>query len=69
MLTGRLKDRGFNVLPIIFPAVPEKSARLRFFITSEHSEEQIRQAVEATAEELKALREAGPLVVGRPVAE
>ena len=31
------------------PAVPEEEARLRFFITSEHTREQIEHAVERTA--------------------
>jgi 8-amino-7-oxononanoate synthase len=44
-LSDRLLARGLNVLPIIFPAVPLKSTRFRFFITSEHSEAQIRDAV------------------------
>jgi hypothetical protein len=47
-----LLARGINVQPILHPAVEEKATRLRFFITSRHSEEQIRQAVEAVAEEL-----------------
>jgi 8-amino-7-oxononanoate synthase len=37
--------------------VPEGMARLRFFITSEHTEEQIRQTVTLTAEKLKDLTE------------
>lgn len=52
MLSDRLLKRGVNALPIIFPAVPEKAARLRFFITSDHAPDDIRQAVAATAEEL-----------------
>jgi 8-amino-7-oxononanoate synthase len=40
------------VQPILYPAVPEKSARLRFFVPCEHSEIQIRQTVAALAEEL-----------------
>ena len=44
-LSSRLFERGFNVQPILYPAVPEKLARLRYFITCEHSEEDIRQAV------------------------
>lgn len=60
MLSNRLLERNINALPIIFPAVAEKSARLRFFITSEHTPEQIRETVEATAEELARIREDGP---------
>lgn len=40
---------GVNALPIIAPAVPDKQARLRFFLTSEHTEAQIEHAVEVTA--------------------
>lgn len=56
-LSNRLLARGINALPIVFPAVAEKSARIRFFITSEHSGEQIDRAVDATAEELAKMRE------------
>ena len=44
-ITDRMLARGVNVLPIIYPAVPLKAARLRFFVTSEHTPEQIRTAV------------------------
>ncbi|WP_422036039.1 aminotransferase class I/II-fold pyridoxal phosphate-dependent enzyme [Roseibium sp.] len=47
VLASRLSEEGVNVLPIIFPAVPEKSARLRYFITSEHTEIQIDNAINA----------------------
>jgi 7-keto-8-aminopelargonate synthetase-like enzyme len=46
-LGQKLFDRGVNVQPIIPPAVPEKSARLRFFLTSEHTRSQIDRTVEA----------------------
>lgn len=42
--------RGINVQPIIHPAVPERSARLRFFLSSLHEPDQIRHAVKTTAE-------------------
>jgi hypothetical protein len=45
--------RGVNVQPILYPAVEEKAARLRFFITSNHTPEQIRYTIQAMAEELK----------------
>ena len=48
--------RGLNVLPIIYPAVPIKAARLRFFLTSEHTPAQIREAVRTMREELDGLR-------------
>src|SRR5262249_14168793 len=51
-LTDKLLARGINALPIIHPAVPMKAARLRFFITSKHTPEQIRSTVKHVAEEL-----------------
>ncbi len=52
-LSHALFDRGINVQPILYPAVEEKAARLRFFISCCHSEDQIREAVTAVAEELE----------------
>ncbi|UUO06408.1 aminotransferase class I/II-fold pyridoxal phosphate-dependent enzyme [Blastopirellula sp. J2-11] len=54
-LSRNLYARGINVQPILYPAVEEKATRLRFFITSEHKEKQIRETVDATAEELAKL--------------
>jgi 8-amino-7-oxononanoate synthase len=54
-LSNALLRRGINANPIIYPAVPEDQARLRFFITSCHSEEQIRYTVKAIGEELELL--------------
>lgn len=51
-VSNALFERGINVQPILYPAVPEKSARLRFFISSQHTEAQIRETVAALAEEL-----------------
>jgi 8-amino-7-oxononanoate synthase/acyl carrier protein len=51
-LSHQLRSRGVNVQPILYPAVEERAARLRFFITSTHTAEQIRTTVRATAEEL-----------------
>jgi 7-keto-8-aminopelargonate synthetase-like enzyme len=44
-----LHERGVNVQPIVYPAVEEGLARLRFFLCADHSEEQIRTAVDAVA--------------------
>ncbi len=49
-LADRLLARGYNAFPIIPPGVPERSARLRFFISSEHTEAEIDGAVAAVAE-------------------
>jgi 8-amino-7-oxononanoate synthase len=43
---------GINVQPIMYPAVQERAARLRFFISSLHSEAQLAHAAEQTAEAL-----------------
>jgi 8-amino-7-oxononanoate synthase len=51
-----LLDRGINARPILYPAVRESAARVRFFVTSEHSEEQIVAAVEAVADLAAAVR-------------
>ncbi|MDA1050083.1 MAG: aminotransferase class I/II-fold pyridoxal phosphate-dependent enzyme [Planctomycetota bacterium] len=52
-LSRALFEDGINVQPILYPAVEEKAARLRFFITAMHSDEQIRQTVDATARRLR----------------
>ena len=45
---------GINVQPILYPAVEEKAARLRFFITARiTAKQQIRETVDAVAEELE----------------
>ncbi|MFC7448478.1 type I polyketide synthase [Rhodococcus daqingensis] len=56
-LSSALLTRGINVNPILYPAVPEDQARLRFFVTSCHTEDQIRYTVKTTAEELALLDE------------
>jgi len=48
--------RGVNVQPIVHPAVEESAARLRFFVTSLHTSEQIRYTVKVLAEELERMR-------------
>jgi len=59
MLADRLLKRGYNAFPIVPPGVPEQSARLRFFISSEHTAEDIEGAVAATREELTKLEREG----------
>jgi 8-amino-7-oxononanoate synthase len=55
-LSRRLFARGINVQPILHPAVEETAARLRFFVTSLHTEEQIRYTIEILADELERLQ-------------
>jgi 8-amino-7-oxononanoate synthase len=54
-----LLQRGVNALPIAFPGVPLDAARLRFFVTSEHTEDQIRTAITITADVIEGLRQSG----------
>ena len=58
-------ERGINVQPILHPAVEESAARLRFFITARHTEEQIRLTIEALAEVLMKI---DPAHLRRPAA-
>ncbi|MGZ8190184.1 MAG: aminotransferase class I/II-fold pyridoxal phosphate-dependent enzyme [Methylococcaceae bacterium] len=51
-MSQALFERGINVQPILYPAVPEKSARLRFFISCEHTEKQIDETIQAFCEEM-----------------
>jgi 8-amino-7-oxononanoate synthase len=50
-LSDALFKRGINVQPILYPAVPEQAARLRFFLSSEHTPEQIETAIGILEEE------------------
>jgi 8-amino-7-oxononanoate synthase len=59
MLAQRLLQRGINAFPVLPPGVPEATARLRFFVSSEHDEAQIDAAVAATREELDRLEAEG----------
>ncbi|MBW4514700.1 MAG: aminotransferase class I/II-fold pyridoxal phosphate-dependent enzyme [Timaviella obliquedivisa GSE-PSE-MK23-08B] len=49
-LSQNLAQRGINAQPMIHPSVPHNAARLRFFISCTHTEEQIRLTVETLAE-------------------
>jgi 7-keto-8-aminopelargonate synthetase-like enzyme len=51
-LSHALLARGVNVMPVLYPAVPAKAARLRFFLTAMHSEADMAMALDLTAEEL-----------------
>lgn len=46
-LSGYLAERGYLVLPVRPPTVPEGSARLRFSLTSAHSDSRLKGALEA----------------------
>jgi 8-amino-7-oxononanoate synthase len=55
-LSNRLFERGLDVQAMIPPSVAAGKSRLRFFVTLQHSEADIDQAVQWTAEELKKLQ-------------
>ena len=59
IVAGRLAEamyrRDINVQPILYPAVPERSSRLRFFLSSAHTNEQIDNTIDALAEESAAI--------------
>lgn len=52
----RLFTLGVNVQPIIYPAVPENAARLRFFLSSLHDEATLVRVAGLVAEVLTAIR-------------
>ncbi len=51
-LSNSLFAGGINVQPIIHPAVEEKAARLRFFLSADHTPEQLRGAAQALADRI-----------------
>lgn len=57
MLAQRLLKRGINAFPVLPPGVPEATARLRFFVSAEHTFDQIDAAIAATYEEAEKLAE------------
>lgn len=57
-LSQALFEQGINVQPILYPAVPESSARLRFFLSAAHEEAQIRATIAALAEAMAGTRAA-----------
>ena len=50
LVSQLLLERGINAQPILYPAVRESAARVRFFLTAEHTEDQIVRTVEALSE-------------------
>jgi 8-amino-7-oxononanoate synthase len=62
ILSHRLLARGYNVIPIIFPGVAENQSRLRFFMTCNHTPDQMAGVLDAIAEELPNIRKAPSFV-------
>ena len=54
-LAHAMRRRRVNIQPILYPAVDENQARLRFFVTARHTEQQLKSAVEVLTEEVTAI--------------
>ncbi len=52
-LSQILNQQGINVNPMVYPSVPYDAARLRLFITSLHTEEQISSTLNQTVKAIK----------------
>ena len=65
-LSSRLKEQGINVQPIVYPAVADDAARLRFFLSSTHSHDQLRWTAERVATTLAQIREEFPAAPSNP---
>jgi 8-amino-7-oxononanoate synthase len=59
LVSQMLLERGINARPILYPAVRESAARVRFFITAEHTEEQIVETVATVADVVALAARAG----------
>lgn len=57
IFSQEVRDRGVLALPMIYPGVEEGKARLRFFISAMHTDEDLRDAVDAAAESLPVARQ------------
>ena len=55
----RLFDAGVNVMPILYPVVEEGAARLRFFLSAAHTEDQIRKTLDMVAEVVRDIKRNG----------
>ena len=51
-LAAALFKRNINVMPIIYPVVEEGMARLRFFLSADHTQEDVTASLDAVMEEL-----------------
>ncbi len=54
-LAAAMLERGISVQPILYPAVPQKSTRLRFFMSCQHTEAEIDYTVETLVSEIAGL--------------
>ncbi|MEL7369888.1 MAG: hypothetical protein AAFN74_13300, partial [Myxococcota bacterium] len=55
-LSAALAKKKINVQPIVYPAVEDDAARLRFFISSTHTEQQLEYTAETLVKTLQEIR-------------
>ena len=55
-VADRLRRQAVNLQPIIYPAVPERAARLRLFISSLHDRAQLARVTEQIADAMAAIK-------------
>jgi 7-keto-8-aminopelargonate synthetase-like enzyme len=60
LLSQRCVDAGINVQPIVYPAVADDAARLRFFLSSTHTFEELDHTAETVARLLADIRREFP---------
>lgn len=60
-LSQLLLERGVNALPVFYPGVPMKGARLRFFLTAMHGERDIEEAIDHVVDAMGVLPERLPV--------
>ena len=58
ILSQAMLARGVDVMPILHPAVEEIASRLRYFITSQHTPEELHYTVDVMTEELEKINPA-----------
>lgn len=61
LLSQRLLEQGVNVQPIVYPAVADDAARLRFFLSSLHSEPQLAHVATLVSTTLAGIRKDFPV--------
>ena len=64
MLSERLYKRKISIMPVLYPAVEEGSARLRIFLSAVHEKELIPAVLDAVAEELAAAQRDAAAALG-----
>jgi 8-amino-7-oxononanoate synthase len=64
-LSQAMLARGVDVRPILHPAVEESASRVRYFISAQHNEQQLRYTIRAMVEELEKIESDRPVRADR----